>query len=118
MEPALQINFLAILVCIVSNFAIGFISYGPLFGRPWMAEVGLDPDTPPSGAHMAKAMALMGIGAFLTAYVLNYNTEVWRPSVRGHDVTEIPDYMYGFYATLFTWPGFYLPQHFSIVAWE
>ncbi|MCR9145154.1 MAG: DUF1761 domain-containing protein [bacterium] len=117
MEPALQINFLAILVCIVANFVIGFVWYGPLFGASWMREVGLDPEQKPSSAHMIKAMAMMGVGAFLTAYVLNHSTEVWRPSVWGHE-GDLPTYMYGVFATMFTWVGFYLPQHFSSVAWE
>ncbi len=37
-----KINHLAILVCVVLLFALGFVWYGPLFGEAWMGMVGLD----------------------------------------------------------------------------
>lgn len=41
----LKINYLAVLVAFVLQFAIGFLWYGPLFGDPWMNMVGLDMDS-------------------------------------------------------------------------
>ena len=38
----LKINHLAILVCTVILFALGFTWYGPLFGERWMAMINLD----------------------------------------------------------------------------
>lgn len=38
------VNWLAILVATLIPFAIGFVWYGPLFGKPWMASVGLSED--------------------------------------------------------------------------
>lgn len=38
----LKINHLAVLVCVVLMFAIGFLWYGQLFGAQWMQMVGLD----------------------------------------------------------------------------
>ncbi|MDZ4714342.1 MAG: DUF1761 domain-containing protein [Cytophagales bacterium] len=38
----LKINYLAVLACVVFLHALGFVWYGPLFGEPWMAMVGLD----------------------------------------------------------------------------
>lgn len=117
MAPFLQINILAILVCVGSSVALGFLWYGPLLGKQWLKEVGLPADFKPAGAAMAKSMGLMVIGAFLTAYVLNHSTEVWRPSVwnAGQDM---PAYTYGFFGGFFTWVGFYIPLLLSGVGFE
>jgi hypothetical protein len=45
MENTLRINHLAILVCVILSFIIGYIWYTPLFGEQWMAMVGLDQAT-------------------------------------------------------------------------
>ncbi len=42
MKTTLKINHLAILVCVVLSFILGFLWYGPLFGESWMKMVGLD----------------------------------------------------------------------------
>ena len=38
----LKINHLAVVVCVVIMFAIGFLWYGPLFGERWMSMVKID----------------------------------------------------------------------------
>lgn len=38
----LKVNHLAVGVAVVLQFVLGFLWYGPLFGDPWMAAVGLD----------------------------------------------------------------------------
>ena len=45
MNTTLKINHLAILVCLILSFGLGFLWYGPLFGDSWMAMVGLDEAT-------------------------------------------------------------------------
>lgn len=117
MEPQLQLNYLAMLAGVAVNVAVGFLWYGPLLGKAWAKEVGLPADFKPAPAQMFKSLALMVIGAFLTAYVLNHSTEVWRPSVwkAGEDA---PAYIYGFFGGFFTWVGFYVPLMFNSVAYE
>ncbi|MCB1201588.1 MAG: DUF1761 domain-containing protein [Leptospiraceae bacterium] len=117
MQPVLQINFWAVLVCIISNVFIGFLWYGPLFLKPWAKEVGIDADKKPSAAEMIPSMLMMIGGAFLTAYVLAHSIEVWRPSVWGHS-GDLPSWQYGMYASMFSFIGFYLPPLLSLVAWE
>lgn len=49
----LKINHFAVWVGIILQFFLGFLWYGPFFGEPWMAMVGLDMDTimaDPAGA--------------------------------------------------------------------
>lgn len=35
-----ELNYLAILVAGISNMVLGFLWYGPLFGKPWMGLIG------------------------------------------------------------------------------
>lgn len=37
------INYLAVVVSAVLSFVIGSLWYGPLFGKIWLKEIGLDP---------------------------------------------------------------------------
>lgn len=37
----MEINWLAVIVAAVSAFPLGYVWYGPLFGKAWAAEVGM-----------------------------------------------------------------------------
>jgi Protein of unknown function (DUF1761) len=36
-----DINWLAVVVAAASSFVVGFLWYGPLFGKPWMQDSGM-----------------------------------------------------------------------------
>lgn len=38
--PPIDINYLAVLVAGLSSLALGFLWYGPLFGKAWMRHIG------------------------------------------------------------------------------
>ncbi len=95
----------------------GFLWYGPLFGKTWAREMKFPPDFKPTNAQMTRAMILMVVGAFLTAFVLVHSTEVWRASAWKAGADK-PAWQYGFFGGFFTWLGFYVPLLFSGVAWE
>ena len=42
MQPEFSINFLAVVVCVVAGMPVGFLWFGPLFGKAWAAHMGLD----------------------------------------------------------------------------
>ncbi len=63
---------------ILGNMVLGFLWYGPLFGKTWAKEVGIDMSQKPPAKAMVKSMSLMVIGAFLLAYTLAHNIEAWR----------------------------------------
>ena len=117
MQPDIHRHCWAILAAMTANIAIGFLWYGPLFGKAWMGEVGMAADHKPAPGVMKRAMILMVVGAFLTAFVLAHSVEVWRPSTWkvGPDAANAT---YGFYSAFFTWVGFYVPVLLSSVAWE
>lgn len=117
MHPEMHINYLAVLVSVVALFFLGFLWYGPLFGKAWARLMGFPPDFKPAGAQIAKSMGLTILGSFLTAYVLAHSVLVWRPSTWKVGADEA-SWSYGFFGGLFTWLGFYVPVLLSGVAWE
>lgn len=68
----------AIGVSVLSAMVIGFLWYGPLFGKAWAKEANIDISQKPPGKEIARSMGLMLIGAFLIAYCLAHNIEAWR----------------------------------------
>lgn len=117
MHLELHINFLAVLVAVIVNFIIGSLWYGPIFGKAWRKEMNIPLDFKPEQKEVFKAMGIMVIGSFFTAYVLFYTTNVWRASSwnAGEDQAA---WVYGFYSGIYTWIGFYLPVFLNMVAFE
>ncbi len=69
-----MINIWAILISMVISVALGFIWYGPLFGKKWMQLSGIVmPDVKPSFSVMVKPMLLSFVGAILMASVLSFS---------------------------------------------
>jgi hypothetical protein len=62
------LNHLAIITSAVLAFVVGGIWYGPLFGKAWMAENGLTPET----AAQMNAAKVYGL-AFVWTLVMAYN---------------------------------------------
>jgi hypothetical protein len=66
----LKINHLAVLVGVILQFVIGFLWYGPLFGDPWMAAVGLDRATIDANPPGAGEWITNIFSAVVSMYVL------------------------------------------------
>ena len=63
-----DLPWLAILIAVVANMVLGFLWFGPLFGKAWMAAVGkTEEDRPDAGAGMYVAPI---VGALIGAIVL------------------------------------------------
>jgi hypothetical protein len=87
----LSIYWPAILVGILFNMVLGFIWYGPLFGKAWAKAAGVDMSNKPPTAQMVKSMLIMLVGAFLMIYCLSYNVEAWRTVMLGmHAAGQMP----------------------------
>ncbi|PJZ26774.1 hypothetical protein CH352_03855 [Leptospira hartskeerlii] len=116
MLPVIPLNYLAILVGVLANVVIGFLWFGPIFGKVWAKEMGYE-NMEPDNKAMIKSMVIMIIGSFLTAYVLAHSLFVWKPS-SWNLPGDGPAWMYGAYAAFYTWLGFYIPMLLGSVAWE
>ena len=117
MQPEISINYLAIVLCVLVALPIGFLWFGPLFGRPWAKLMGLEDIEQPGGAAMAKSMLIYALGSLLLAWVLVHSIEVWRPSAWNAGTDDAP-WVYGANAAFWTWLGFFLPLQMGRVAWE
>ncbi len=76
MQPAVPINFFAILLCVIAAVVLGSLWYGPLFGKPWMKMIKLDMPkkmTPAVKKMMMKSYALQTLGSILMAFVMAHS---------------------------------------------
>jgi len=71
--------------------AIGFLWFGPLFGKPWARHMGMADMLQPDGAAMGKSIALFTTGNLLMVFVLAHAQGVWRAGAWGlsPDVSNI-----------------------------
>lgn len=111
----LQINVVAVLVATAVSFILGFIWYAKLFAKPWIREMGYDPNMRPDATTMAKGMALMVIANFLFAWVLAFYLAGWQ-FIPG--TAKLGTLSFAINSALSVWIGFHVPVHLSRVAWE
>jgi hypothetical protein len=116
--PTIHINWIAILVAVVANFIIGFVWYGPLFGKRWGKEHGYDMNVKPPASEMMKGMIFMIIGSFFMAWVFSHNIAAWDPRSWGQEASPASPAVSAIMAGVFTWLGFFFPVDLGRVAWE
>jgi Protein of unknown function (DUF1761) len=64
-----NVSLIATLVGTVLGFALGALWYGPLFGKTWMAAVGLTPETIQRDVNPARAYGITFVLALIACYV-------------------------------------------------
>jgi surface polysaccharide O-acyltransferase-like enzyme len=74
MERAVKINYVAVLVCAVLYFLLGWLWFGVLFSQRWMALEGITMTPGKAAAEQYVTSFLLGL---LMAYVLA-NVCAWR----------------------------------------
>jgi len=72
-----SINYWAVLVAAVVNMVVGFLWYGPIFGKMWIAMMGWSSTDVARGEEkmkkeMNKSYALAFLSSLVMAYVLAY----------------------------------------------
>ncbi len=92
-----QINYLAILVVAIINMAVGFVWYGPLFGKTWMKLVGkTEKDIAGQKDKMPMLYGMMFVTVLVFVYVMAHFVQV------GAATTYVAGAQVGFWA----WLGF------------
>lgn len=64
----MSVSLIAVLVATIVRFILGAFWYGPLFGKPWMKEIGADPHGSQQG--LAKLLVAMFVISLISSYVL------------------------------------------------
>lgn len=112
--PEVAINLVAILVAAIANMVIGFIWYGPLFGRQWMDLMGLDINKIKSMKMNAnKAYIISFIGALLMAYVLAHAS-----TYAAAYYAEFPKLVAYLMTAFWSWLGFVMIVQLGSVLFE
>ena len=68
------LNYLALIASVFSAIFIGFLWYGPLFGKKWIALMGWTPEQIAEGQKkdMAKQIGLNALSALAMAFVMTH----------------------------------------------
>ena len=94
-----DINYLVVLAASLVGLVVGSVWYGPLFGKPWMIAVGLDPEVIRNSPKpdMRRIFTI----CFLLQYVMAYCLAMFL----GNDTSATLGALYGFLTGL-PWIGF------------
>lgn len=111
----IQVNFVAVLVAVVANFFVGYLWYGPLFGKVWAKEMGYDISVKPPAGIMVRGMIFSLLGSFFLAFVFAHNIAAWSFVPETKAMSSMSSLMS---AVGFTWLGFFLPVDLNTIAWE
>jgi len=107
------INYWALIVSAVISIILGFIWYGPLFGKQWMALAKIAmPDVKPSMKVMIKPMIISIIGGIFMAFAFAHSL-VFAQAYLG-----ISGVSAGLQGAFWMWLGFIVPVHLNFVGWE
>lgn len=103
------VNYLAIFLAAVVQMILGFLWYGPLFGKAWQKMKGFDSKSPAEMKEMQKKMmpyyGLTFLVSLITAYVLSHVMFL------SQNYYDYPGVMTGLMSGLWMWLGFMLPIH-------
>lgn len=111
----IQINVPAVLTATLAGFILAFAWYGALFAKPWMKEMGYDPDMRPDSKAMAKGVTLLLLANFLFAWVLAFYLSGWQYIPNSADVAAPA---FAINSAMSVWIGFFLPMQLFRVVWE
>ena len=112
----IPINYLAVVASAVAAMVVGFLWYGPLFGKSWSKLMGWGDMTPEKMKEMQKkampAYAVNMVGAFLMAFALAHNLIFGSAYLNMYGIAA------GFQAAFWNWLGFVAPVTLGAVLWE
>lgn len=110
----IQVNYIAVLVCGVIAMVLGSLWYGPLFGKPWMKELGMSKGQMNQAMKkgMAKNYVIMFISSLLLAYVLAHVLGFASNDMGGTSVSN------GLQGGFWMWLGFVATTMLGKVLWE
>lgn len=108
------INYLAVLACAIASMAIGFVWYGPLFGKQWIKLSGMSTEKMQGAkaSGMGKSYAPMFVGSLVMAYVLAHALIFAATYLKASGVSA------GLTAGFWNWLGFIAPVTLGTVLWD
>jgi hypothetical protein len=106
----METNFLAVILAAISAMVVGFVWYGPLFGKLWINLSGFKEEDMQKAQEqgMTKYYAVAFVGALVTAFVLSLII----------NVTNVSSTIFSVTLALWIWLGFVVTTLLSSVLWE
>jgi len=105
----ITINYFAVLVCAVFAMIVGFVWYGPFFGKKWMEIMKCDPNDKEKMKEAQKGMWKL----YLTNFVLVL-FQVWVLAYYVVGWSEVS----GVQNALWIWAGFVMPTIAAGAMWN
>lgn len=114
MPIVVPINYGAVVAAAAASILLGFLWYGPLFGKPWMKLMGFTQEhmTKQKEKGMAGTFVLMIIGSLVMAYVLAFSLMFASTYMKVSGVQA------GLMAGFWNWLGFIAPVLMGAQLWE
>ncbi len=112
---SIPINWWAILVTTLISFILGFLWFGPIFGKAWMKTLGLtmpETITPEMKKGMIKGYIIVAIGALIMNFVLLHNLTF------GIQYLGFGGIAAGLQGAFWNWLGFVAPATIGSYLWE
>lgn len=110
------INLFAVIASAVVMMIIGFLWYGPLFGKPWSKMMGWGEMTPEKMKEMQKkampGYAISFVGSLLMAFVFAHALVFADTYLNMSGVNA------GLQGAFWNWLGFIVPVTVGVVLWE
>ncbi|MGQ0535743.1 MAG: DUF1761 domain-containing protein [Methanobacteriota archaeon] len=109
-EP--EFNVVGMAAGIVATFILGWLWYGPIFGKRWAAELGIDMSKKPTMGAMAVPIVGQLVGTILLVAVFAHVMEAfWAAGEEANLMTALE-------GAGWTWLGFFLPVQAGRALWE
>jgi hypothetical protein len=103
-----SLNWLAILVAAISTMIVGFLWYSPLlFAKPWMREMGYDPNDKAKTDEMKKSAGPAYAGSLVASLLSAFTLALILHGLRAEDLH------FGIMASFHIWLGFVATVQFT-----
>ncbi len=109
-----SINYWAVLASAVASMILGFIWFGPLFGKKWIALMGFSEaqEMEERKKSMVKTNILLFVGALVMSFILAHAL------IFASTYMNVSGVSAGFAAGFWNWLGFIAPVTLSTVLFE
>lgn len=103
-----SLNWVAILVAAISTMVVGFLWYSPLlFAKPWMREMGYDPNDKTKTDEMKKSAGPAYAGSLAASLISSFTLALILHGLRAEDLH------FGIMASFHIWLGFVATVQFT-----
>jgi hypothetical protein len=114
MDSGVPVNYIAVVVAALANIGLGFLWYGPLFGKTWSGLMGWTKSDMEAAKKkgMTKSYALMTLGSFVMSFVLAHALIFASTYLNATGISA------GLMAGFWNWLGFVAPVMLGTVLWD